>query len=389
MGTDGGHKFSLPPRFESLKELRQSVLELYDDEIIETAGFHGADSTTKVAIIDSLFDPGPEFKAGGKIKRQVDLLPASAERVNGDGEDDLDDTTGHGWIVLNLINHTSINGEYYLYRVIQSAEGGKAWGRHIIKAIGKAHLEDKVDIIHLSLGTDHSTDGNTDCPSNRQPCRLRYAANQAIDDGVIIVGSAGNNDQYNSICCPSLSESAISVGGFVAKCTKRLEVDDVMSLGGIETKPPQACWLESDDPKHVDDIYCSGLDCSPFDKCDNYRRIRPWSGNVEPAFGKPDVLGPAMFPVVWGRPQLTLGTSWAAAYVTAGMLEIIAGMRDEGFSVNPQLLRKSVIAGSFDIEGSDAGGYSYRRTAIEVAKEFGLKYEYDTKSHSLFRGNGV
>lgn len=309
------------------------------------------------------------------MRRTADLIPNYLDLDEVDS-DEVEDTTGHGWLVTRIISTFAENVQFHFYRVVESTSGGKAWGRRLVNAMGIAHKEDDVDIIHISLGTDHSRDGNLGCSNYRQPCRLRYAAQQAIDDGINVVASAGNSDQFDSIACPSLNDETISVGGFVAKCNKRLDMEDPLSLGGIENKPPMACWLDRDDDFHTEGIFCSGLGCTPYDSCAQYRQIERWSGNVPPTNGKPDVLAPAMIPAFWGVNQLTLGTSWAAAFVTAGLAEIHAGLEDEGYETTPQQLRRAVIEAGFDISDSEKPGYNYRKTAKYVAREFGLDYEY-------------
>lgn len=251
-----------------------------------------------------------------------------------------DDTTGHGSIVCRILDKCSNRLEFNLYRVIQDSDGGKIWERHLINAIGYAHVRDNVDLINISAGNDHSGDGNDGCVRHNQPCKVREAAEKAINDGIPVVSAAGNDDQYSSVCCPSLLDRAISVGGFVSKCTCDTGGTQ-MSSTMVAGDPPLACWTANDTENYP---FCSGMDCFPLPEysCSEFQENVNWSGNVDPVWNKPDIFGPAAFLVVTSKPAILPATSWATPVVTAIMAEIMAVVRNRGKEVPPYLLRQSV-----------------------------------------------
>lgn len=278
-------------------------------------------------MIDSVFnlDSSLDFDVG--MRR--DLLNKHNE----------DDTTGHGTIVCQILNSLSDRLELNLYRVTQKTEdGGKIWERHLINAFGYAHLRDNVDIINLSAGNDHSEDGNEGCARHNQPCKVRDAAKQAIEDGIPVVAAAGNSDQYSSVCCPSLLDRAISVGGFVSKCTAGTPE---FQVNNIDMKPPLACWTYNDEESYA---FCSGEGCFPVPKysCTECNSVVNWSGNVDPVWNKPDILAPAAEVIFGNEPQIVPATSWSTPWVTSMSAEIMAAARDRGKEVPPYLLRQGM-----------------------------------------------
>lgn len=358
MGADGG-RFSLPPRFESVGELRRSVFDLYANELVNASSFADVEETVHVGVIDSVYDPGDDFASRNAVARTVDLLP----------DEDRDDTTGHGRIVAEIIAAFCDKIEFSFYRVTQATDGGTIWGRHLIKGLGRAHLEDEVDVVNLSVGNDHSGDGNEACARGPTPCKLREATQMAIDDGIVVVGAAGNESQFESVCCPALLDEAICVGGFVSKCDFRLEDDDPLSLAGRYSKPPKACWIDQSLDLGADDIFCSGLHCSPGTSCEHNRRTVPWEGNVAPANGKPDVLAPAMLPVHWKVPQLSVGTSWATAFVTSVVAETMAGIQNLDAESSPQLFRRGFLETADELDDESAQMLNAKRALIHVFEE--------------------
>ncbi|MEC7711268.1 MAG: S8 family serine peptidase [Thermoproteota archaeon] len=114
------------------------------------------------------------------------------------------DTNGHGTQVAGII---AANGqlkgiapmvEIFSYRV--SSDGESVPSDLIIKAINQA-LEDKVDIINISLGV------------NMTHNKIDQAVNNAIKQGVVVVAAAGNSGpEQSTIGSPARSPNAITVG---------------------------------------------------------------------------------------------------------------------------------------------------------------------------------
>ena len=328
----------IPPGFASLREVDIALAE-HQARLSNSIRFTDVDNSVSVAIIDSTFKPSANFLCSENIGRKRRIIP---------GDDD--DTTGHGGAVASTCAAYTDHAVYNFYQVVQS--GGSVLERHLIQGIGYAHLEDRVDIINLSVGNDHSDDGNGGCASHNQPCKLREAASSAISDGVHIVAAAGNSGQYDSVCCPSLHDLCISVGGFLSKCLARIDADNETTTVGLdrETRPPFGCWLgnDSDGP-----VLCSGNDCSLVSNhsCEDCREIVNWSGNVDPVRNKPDILAPAGKVIYLDPPQIVPATSWAAPFVTSIAVELIAGARSKGETVEPYRLRRAFNDTAISVDG--------------------------------------
>lgn len=283
-----------------------------------------------------------------------------------------DDTTGHGTVVTALLLAASYNIEFNFYRVTQRVNGGYIRQRDLQNALGKAHLDDDVDVINLSIGNDHTSDGNVDCISGQQPCKIHQAAQNAVEDGITTVAAAGNRQQFNSLSCPSYADGVISVAGFVAKCKARLSPDNPLSLAGEYIKPPNACWIERTDTLGSDEVFCSGHGCSPIHTCDDYREIVPWEGNVQGNGDKPDILAPTGIPLIWGVPRISVGTSWSVPFVTATVAEIMASLRDIGVEVTPGQLQQAVIEGANEFDDGAGKLFNSVETWYHVYDELGV-----------------
>jgi hypothetical protein len=309
------------PGFGSPEALGQAIAD-NQHEVAGLLNAGEAGDSVSVGVVDSVYEPPEQLEQKVSIVRNRELF-----------QHDRGDTTGHGNQVLNILANLSPNSEFYLYRVVQP--NARLRERHLINAIGWAHTEDEVDVINISLGNDHSEDGNGECGRWRTPCRVNHAAEQAIDDGITVVAAAGNADQYDSVCCPSLFDRAISVGGFISECTCNPDIGN--TPGGI-TFPPKSGWIPGG---QQDTIYCTGQDCSPLPEhsCDAARRVRNWSGNVNPVRNKPDILAPAELVVMGSEgTRISLATSWATPRVAAMIAETIGYVRAQGQVVRPETL---------------------------------------------------
>ena len=114
------------------------------------------------------------------------------------------DTNGHGTQVTGIISADGqLKGiapmaEIFSYRV--SSDGESVPSDLIIKAINQA-VEDKVDIINISLGV------------NMTHNKIDQAVNNAIKQGVVVVTAAGNSGPDEStIGSPARNPNAITVG---------------------------------------------------------------------------------------------------------------------------------------------------------------------------------
>ena len=114
------------------------------------------------------------------------------------------DTNGHGTQVAGIIaadgqlKGIAPGAEIYSYRV--SSDGESVPSDLIIKAINQA-VEDKVDIINISLGV------------NMTHNKIDRAVNNAINQGIVVVAAAGNSGpDPSSIGSPAKNPNTITVG---------------------------------------------------------------------------------------------------------------------------------------------------------------------------------
>ena len=114
------------------------------------------------------------------------------------------DTNGHGTQVTGIIAADGqLKGiapmtEIFSYRV--SSDGESVPSNLIIKAINQA-IEDKVDIINISLGV------------NMTHNKIDEAVNNAINQGIVVVAAAGNSGpEKSTIGSPARNPNAVTVG---------------------------------------------------------------------------------------------------------------------------------------------------------------------------------
>ncbi len=155
------------------------------------------------------------------------------------------DTNGHGTQVAGIISGDGeISGvapksKILAYKV--SEDGEHVSSDLIVKAINQA-IEDKVDIINISLGV------------NKTNSRIDESVNQAIDQGIIVVTAAGNDGpNLESIGSPGMNSEAITVGATYNNITSSLvatlEVKEeqfqvIPMIGSASTETPITAPIE-------------------------------------------------------------------------------------------------------------------------------------------------
>ncbi|WP_175480254.1 S8 family serine peptidase [Natrinema salaciae] len=303
-----------------------------------------------VAIIDSVYNLPEEFEEHIDSDRTEDFV----------GRPGLDDTTGHGTTVSNILYAFSRNVEFNFYRAVR--ETGTVLQRDLLKAIGRAHQTHDTDIINLSLGYDHSHDG-VSCDMPNEPCKVREAAKRAIDDGITVVAAAGNADESDEaendegVCCPALLNEVISVGGMFPVCTATAEEEHTSTTVGPNTRmlPPFAGWIHTGDPSEVISPLCTGLGCSPTENCGGNLAITEWGGNVDHEPSEIDVLAPGTFPLrnLDGEPDITEGTSFAVPVVTAVVAEITAFLKAHDEAVLPTQIQAALANTAEEVQHGD------------------------------------
>lgn len=190
-------------------------IQLFLDKSVPFVGTNiprmdGIDGTgIKIAVIDTgvdfehpdLFGWGPDGKViGGYNFIQEDQLPI--------------DTNGHGTQVAGVI---AADGEMLgvapkakilAYKVSEDGEGVSS--ELIIKAIKKA-IEDKADIINISLGV------------NKTNSKIDRAVNYALDKEILVVTAAGNDGpELKTIGSPGRNFGSITVGATYNNLTSSL-----------------------------------------------------------------------------------------------------------------------------------------------------------------------
>ena len=195
----------------------------------------GIDGTgIKIAVIDTgvdfnhpdLFGWGPDGKViGGYNFINENQLPM--------------DTNGHGTKVAGIIaadgNTLGVahKAKILAYKVSEDGEGVSS--ELIRKAIEKA-IEDKADIINISLGV------------NKTNSKIDSAVNHALDNGIFVVTAAGNDGpELKTIGSPGRNFESVTVGATYNNMTSSLiatlEIDEnqytiIPMVGSSKTQEP-------------------------------------------------------------------------------------------------------------------------------------------------------
>jgi len=170
-------------------------------------GFEG--QGIKIGIIDTGIDyDHPDllgFGPSGKVVGGYNFV---------DNDNKPIDTTGHGTEVAGIIAADgSLKGvapkaKLFSYKV--SSNGESVSSDLIVKAIHRA-IEDKVDVINISLGVN-KTNGEID-----------HAVSEAVKNGIIVVVAAGNNGPDDgTIGSPGKDPDAITVGATYNNITQSI-----------------------------------------------------------------------------------------------------------------------------------------------------------------------
>ena len=365
-------KFSYSDGFNSIGRLSDSLYAHYSEQI-RSGRFSDSDESAVIGVIDSVYEPGDEFRDNNSVIGKRDLLTGA----------DNDKTTQHGIHVSQLISTYSPSAAFRFYRVTQEATNGTPaiYQRHLQQAMGYAHVVDDVDLMNISVGNDHSADNGAPCAMPNEPCKIRDAARKAIDEGICVVAGAGNIGQMDSICCPALCDEVIAVGGSVSKCTARLSADNAMSLNGRMIKPPLACWLENDGEST--EVLCSGRGCSIDMSCSEHQRHVKWEGNVPEGDGKPDVYAPAaalMTSDDADHGYINWGTSYATPLVAGAVCEMISGLKDSDVSYSPTVLKREIADNGTELDDGSGPLLNGREAIRAVYDHYGLQFNVSPTS---------
>ena len=116
----------------------------------------------------------------------------------------MGDTTGHGGDVFETLGYFAPDAKFNLYRII--AENGRTRRGDLVQAIADASRHG-IDFLNVSVGIAHHEEDDYDCGGH---CRVADEARLAIEEGLTVVGAAGNRrrDDPLAVNCPARADSA-------------------------------------------------------------------------------------------------------------------------------------------------------------------------------------
>lgn len=291
---------------------------------LQSIGYHAVDrrgtdltgSGVTVGIVDSLCGCDNRLDSRLDVSNCVCHYTATDER----------DPTGHGTAVLDSFTHVADGCTFQFFQALEDhgdgaveTTGSKTRGRRsdILDAVADA-AANGVDVLNLSLGIPHECRGY---------CSLAEEVSTAVDrTDVVVVAAAGNRADGGTrgVHCPALSESVVSVAGYVSRC--EYEPTAQQSSG--------QWWLRDDDG--ILGPFCGWRFCTrgPVEPCSEHRCETAWSGNVRFHNDFPDVAAPAVrvCDPGDGTVDAQAGTSFAAPIVAAAVCAFRGLWRDQNGS---------------------------------------------------------
>lgn len=323
-------------------------------------------------MIDSLYKPSDWIQERFDIGRTVDVAndPTATETPP-------DDISGHGTKVATILLSSCPDAKYNFYR-IESVDS-RIRDRDVLKAFKMASEEDNVDVINYSVGADHINSNNEDCTPANQPCSLSTAAEEAMNEGTTVIAAAGNRPTFDSICCPALSNTTISVGGSISECRGH-ELSRPSSPTVARTKPkhgysdpsaekpPGAIWIENMDNAGIEYPLCSTEGCSMEQTCHGNQYNVRWIGNVEETPDNPNTYAPANFIAQTGSAVVS-GTSYSTPIVSGGIANIINKCRDDGRELSYDEIKSAVETTGNELDSNDGTIFSMKQVYESLTGE--------------------
>lgn len=316
------------------------------------------DGDADVAILDSIQDV-PQH-----VKSEIDI--GATRSLSGV---ESKDPIGHGSKVAEMLVGCAPEATFHFYQVMD--ESGKCSVSDLLMGLDEVRLQSP-DILNLSAGTRPSG-----CDQN---CRLCQAITVLVDTHEItVVAAIGNQKNERDdmrVTCPARAAPSIGVGGFLAFC----------DFG----QPTRGTFWDEELNTRV--VYCGGHECdggkfknsggrsllgSPNDRseepfikksCADNKIEEPYALNADPAFGKPDILGPTQVPDPFKieKFRLDYGTSYACPFVSAALANIVMKLAAEGKQSNPETLKRLMIKSGKDL---DTGGPAPRLSVTQLIQE--------------------
>ena len=153
----------------------------------------------KVAVLDS----GVEMIAGIPVYGSVNLV---------DTEQDLpyymNDMTGHGTAIADIIHQICPQAEIYSVRVLDRENRGRL--SDVVEGIYWC-IDHDIDVINMSFGTEKESE------------ILEKAIQDASEHGIMVVGSVGNGGENANVEFPAAFDEVIAVGAVNTSAEKTEE----------------------------------------------------------------------------------------------------------------------------------------------------------------------
>jgi hypothetical protein len=328
----------------------------------------GVEGEASVGVIDSVYDP-EDFGDYNRVGRTFDILECGKNS-----------TVPHGYDVANILAYFTHDPEFHFLLAVN--EQGKTHDSYLMKALGRAIEYGEIDVINMSVGCDHVSNDDKDCTINHTSCALCDVAEKAVDQGITIVAASGNTPHVESICCPSLSEYTISVGGAVTRCTASAIQQNGVTPVFTQAKPPNAYWVDRDDGRGSDGVFCSGRGCMPGENCVENKSIELWEHNVDFTDRKPDILAPShIISEDKIGPFIQEGTSFSAPIVTAGGISVVEWANSYDGDVSTADIRQAIRQSGKQIPGVNKRYFSAQRFTNTLRSNKGLApYDFEEEN---------
>lgn len=285
--------------------------------------------------------------------------------LRGYGDDPPARTSKHGEWVLDVLRYYASDSSFCL---LQAADGqgdeedDVHVGHMAFARAVEAAIENDVDVLNVSAGRPRSN-------CTHDGCIYCSEAQRAIDDGISVVGSAGNTPDA-PVHCPSNLTDATSVAGVEFECTYSMP----RVPGNPTHNPPAAYWTKQwsqydEYPDGAtDSAYCTTRNCWVEDgDCDRYRVVTEWEQNPVPSGGKPDILAPVHYaeeteegyPFVWA----------ASSFATPVLTGCLAGVLSEvGTRPTPFGIQESVRNAARSSDDTPVGVFDAAETRERLAE---------------------
>lgn len=171
---------------EEETEAEWNLQMIHADDV--EAGTETTGTPVKVAVLDS----GVEFLAGIPVAKSINLVKDEQDLTYY-----MNDMTGHGTAVADIIYQIAPTAQIYSVRVMDQENRGRL--SDVVAGIYWC-IEQDVDVINMSFGTSVESEV------------LRKAIQAAAEQGILMVSSAGNGGTGSTVEYPAAFPEVIAVG---------------------------------------------------------------------------------------------------------------------------------------------------------------------------------